>query len=118
MTAHGVSRFWRRCGGVALATLLAAQAAAVAQEKPAAAAQSLPNLDRFDAPFGYPTFRGEPFASPAPEYPEYQVPIIYNGPDYDTQRILDLGAVPTLDAAAAAPTRPGAVVCSRFASHC
>lgn len=84
--------------GVLLAALIAAlpSAQAVAQESAA-----LP-LDSFTAQYGYPTF---------PVAPGYDVPYIWNGPDYDTLRIGDLTMIPTINQAAtgipSAPSRPG-----------
>lgn len=84
--------------GVLLAALIVAlpSAQAVAQESAA------PPLDSFTTQYGYPTF---------PVAPEYDVPYIWNGPNYDTLRIGDLTMIPTINQAATgipnAPSRPG-----------
>jgi len=72
---------------------------AAAQNAPASAT---PPLDGFTAQYGYPTF---------PAAPVYDVPYIWNGPDYDNLRIGDLIMIPTINQAASgvpgAPSRPG-----------
>ncbi|GEM_PF-6539740 len=73
---------------------LALAPAAAAQNAPAAVA---PPLDRFTAQYGWPTF---------PLEPEYQVPYIWNGPDYNALRIGDLTKIPTINEAARAPGAP------------
>lgn len=70
-----------------IAALPIAQAAAQGVTSPTAA----PPLDGFTAQYGFPTF---------PVAPEYDVPYIWNGPDYNTLRIGDLTKIPIINQAA------------------
>jgi len=85
-----------------LVALLVARAAAAQATDAGGTPGVAPPLDTFTAQYGYPTF---------PVTPAYDVPYIWNGPDYDTLRIGDLTMIPILNQAASsvpsAPSRPG-----------
>lgn len=81
------------------AVLLLARSVAAQDVSVGNASAAVPPLDRFTAAYGYPTF---------PFEPEYQVPYVWNGPDYNALRIGDLTKIPTINEAAKSPSAPAA----------